>query len=146
MSTLIDELRVDPPDSRSIPGGPFRRLAPLAGQEPFRRSLAIDPAQNHVRTIGPLERPQTLLLVGDLDSATAVVGRRQLRQALEIGRGLMVLNCSSVGFIDAAWLGVLVSTARYAGQLGRKVSVAAPSPRVLRVLRLVGLEWLVADE
>lgn len=104
------------------------------------------PAQCRIRTTAPFGRPQTLLLVGELDVATAVLGRRQLREALEMGRGPLVLDCSSVRFIDAAWLGVLVSTARYARQLGRKVSVAAPSPRVLRVLRLVGLEWLLGDE
>jgi anti-sigma B factor antagonist len=120
MSTLIDELKVDPPP---IDGALLQRV-----------------------TMAPLERPQTLLLVGDLDSATAVVGRRQLRGALEVGRGPLVIDCSSVRFIDASWLGVLVSTAHYARELGRKVTVAAPSPRVLRVLRLVGLEWLVADE
>jgi anti-anti-sigma factor len=66
-----------------------------------------------------------VLLVGELDAATAVLGRRQLRGALEMRRGPLVLDCSSVRFIDASWLGVLVSTARYARQVGRKVTVAA---------------------
>jgi anti-sigma B factor antagonist len=138
MSTFIDELRVDPPPidgalSQRVTTGP---ISVWTGA----------PTQSRIRTIAPLERPQTLLLVRELDSATAVVGRRQLRGPLEIGRGPLVIDCSSVRLIDASWLGVLVSSARYARELGRKVTVAAPSPRVLRVLRLVGLEWLVADE
>jgi anti-anti-sigma factor len=137
MSTFVDELRISSPATHPVPGGPSRRPA---------RPVGWAPTQSRVRTTAPLGRPQTLLLVGELDAATAVLGRRQLRGALEIGRGPLVLDCSSVRFIDAAWLGVLVSSARYARQLGRKVTVAAPSPRVLRVLRLVGLEWLMGDQ
>jgi anti-sigma B factor antagonist len=165
MSTLIDELRANPAGTRTGPGALSRRPAPLAGRGPFRRPLALDETylgrattcltsmcrgggatQSGIRATAPLGRSQILLLVGELDAATAVLARRQLRDALERGRGPLVLDCSSVRFIDAAWLGVLVSTARYARQLGRKVTVAAPSPRVLRVLRFVGLEWLTGDE
>ena len=89
---------------------------------------------------------QTLFLARELDVASAVFGRLQLRRALETGRGPLLIDCSAVRFIDAAWLGVLVSTARYGAQLGRKVTVAAPSSRVLRVLHLVGLEWIMGEE
>ena len=89
---------------------------------------------------------QTLVLVQELDLATAVFGRLQLRRALETGRGPLVIDCSAVRFIDATWLGVLLSTARYGAQLGRKVTVSRPRPRILRVLRLVGLDWLMEEE
>ncbi len=90
--------------------------------------------------------PQCLFLTGELDAGTAVLGRRQLRAALQTGRGPLILNCSSVEFIDAAWLGVLVSISNYGARIGRQVVIGAPSPRVVRLLRLVGLQWLAASE
>ncbi len=88
------------------------------------------PERRRITSASPWTLSQTVSLVRELDVATAVFGRLQLRRALETGRGPLVIDCSAVGFIDAAWLGVLVSTARYGAQLGRKVIVAAPSPRV----------------
>ena len=89
--------------------------------------------------------PQSLLLTGELDAGTAILGRRRLHAALHAGRGPLILDCSSVEFIDAAWLGVLVGISNYGGRIGRQVVVAAPSPRVARLLRLVGLQWLTAN-
>ena len=111
-------------------------------------SAWADWAPERSRTKGPSPSAlsQTMFLVRELDVATAVFGRLQLRRALETGRGPLVIDGSAVRFIDAAWLGVLVSTARYGAQLGRKVTVAAASPRVLRALYLVGLEWLLGEE
>jgi anti-sigma B factor antagonist len=90
----------------------------------------------------PDEASQTFLLAGELDAATAARGRRQLRSAVRTGHGPLVLDCSAVQFIDAAWLGVLVGTARYGNELGRKVMVVNPSDRMSRLLRLLGLQWL----
>jgi anti-sigma B factor antagonist len=128
MSTLIDhDLRVG------------RQLSEPAAIRPTPGWDDWATAQARIRTVAPAGSSQTLLLVGVLDVATAVLGRRQLRGALEAGRGPLVLDCSAVGFIDAAWFGVLVSTARYGSQLGRRVIVASPSERVARLLGLVGL-------
>lgn len=166
MSTFVDrELGAGPPGTCAGPSRLSRRPVCLTAPKPARRRLATKDAvveraatgpapvwgdwaaaQSRIRTTAPSAESQSLLLVGELDVATAVLGGRQLREALETGRGPLVLDCSRVRFIDAAWLGLLVGTARYGAQLGRKVTVAAPSPRVLRVLRLIGLEWLMGDE
>lgn len=91
-------------------------------------------------------RSQTMSLGEELDAATAVVGRRELCRALETGGGPLVLDCSAVEFIDAAWLAVLVHVVRYGRRLGRRVIIGDPSSRVLRVLRLVGLEYIIVDD
>lgn len=95
-------------------------------------------------SIVPSGVPQTVLLSGELDAETAVVGRRQLVRALEAGKGPLLVDCSAVQFIDAAWLGVLVSTARYGRKLGRRVTVSAPGGCVARLLALIGLDWLAS--
>jgi anti-anti-sigma factor len=127
----------------------------LTGErEPSEREAALsspgwvdwEPERRCSKAVSPSAGPLTVFLPGELDVATAVVGRLQLRRGLETGRGPLFIDCSAVRFIDAAWLGVLVSTARYGAQLGRKVIVAEPSPRVLRALRLVGLQWLLGEE
>jgi anti-sigma B factor antagonist len=164
MSTLIDrDLEVNRRGAHVARGGLSMRPVWVTGHQPARRRLTnegelleragtcsawADCAPERSRTKGPSQSAlsQTMFLGRELDVATAVFGRLQLRRALETGRGPLVIDGSAVRFIDAAWLGVLVSTARYGAQLGRKVTVAAASPRVLRALHLVGLEWLVGEE
>ncbi len=165
MSTFIDrDLEVYRPGAHAARSASFTRPVRSIGRKHARQRLTGEdelleravtrsssvwgdsaPGQNRIKvsSSGPA---QTLFLVQELDVATAVFGRLQLRGALEAGRGPLLIDCSAVRFIDAAWLGVLVSTARYGVQLGRKVTVVVPSPRVLRVLHLVGLEWLMEDE
>lgn len=164
MTTLIDDdLGLGPAGARAgQAGGPVETVF-LTGTRQARQRLRGGVASSEGATIRPTSArtswataqscivttmwsgpPQTLLLVRELDGATAVLGRGQLRKALEAGRGPLLLDCSAVRFIDAAWVGVLVSTARYGEQLGRKVRIAAASPRVVRVLRLVGAAWLMA--
>jgi anti-anti-sigma factor len=166
MSVFIDrDLEVTPHGTRTARSDLSTRLARLSARQPAPRrlnggdellglaaaypaSVWADRAPEQRRTKGASQpgTSQTVFLARELDVATAVFGRRQLRGALETGRGRLVIDCSAVRFIDAAWLGVLVSTARYGAQLGRKVNVGAPSLRVLRVFRMVGLEWLTGDE
>jgi anti-anti-sigma factor len=166
MSVFIDrDLELSRPVVHSGPSGLSMRPVWSATRAPLRRRLVSEegllgqaarysisaganwvPEQSRLRSGPPFAPSQTVFLVRVLDVATAVSGRLQLRRELETGRGPLVIECSAVWFIDAAWLGVLVSTARYGAQLGRKVTVVAPSPRVLRVLRLVGLEWLIGQE
>jgi anti-sigma B factor antagonist len=164
MSTFTDHhLRYNSGNIQHIASGISTRPVRLTSPEPTRRRSSVDdvllePAGTshvlvyggvtrggHMRTTTAPKLLQTLLLTGELDTATAVLGRRQLRGALRAGRGTLILDCSGVQFIDAAWLGVFLSTSRYAGQLDRNVTVAVPSPQVLRALRLVGLEWLTAE-
>jgi anti-sigma B factor antagonist len=166
MSTFVDrDLEVHRPGTRSSRSGLFMRPGWSTAGRSARWRLTGDgevleraatrsssvradwvPGQGRIKSALPSAQSQTVFLVGELDVGTAVVGRLQLRGALETGQGPLVIDCSAVRFIDAAWLGVLVSTARYGAQLGRKVTVAATGPRVLRALHLVGLRWLLGEE
>jgi anti-anti-sigma factor len=53
----------------------------------------------------------------------------------------LALDLAGVTFIDCAGVNVLLATRRRAGLEGGSVDVIAASPRVRRVISLLGLEW-----
>jgi anti-anti-sigma factor len=78
---------------------------------------------------------------GELTVAEAPDLRAQLLAAInESGDRAIVVDLSSVTFIDAAAVGVLVGARERLTQDGRELRLAAPSKHVRRTLELVGLD------
>ncbi|MER7667206.1 STAS domain-containing protein [Kitasatospora sp. NPDC096128] len=75
---------------------------------------------------------------GDLDLCTAPELRRSLSAALRAYREV-VLDLSGVEFMDCSGLGALVHAQNQADRLGARLILRGAGPRVLRLLKLTGL-------
>ena len=81
-------------------------------------------------------------LSGELDSFTAAALREVLAGLASVRA--VVLDLSGVVFIDSSGLGALVGGVRRARELGGAVALASPTRAVDRVLRVAGLDRIVA--
>jgi anti-sigma B factor antagonist len=90
-------------------------------------------------TLEALGRDTVVIRVhGDLDAFAAPELKMQLFAALDTGFDRVVLEMSECDFVDSTGLGVLVAGLKRAR--GREVVMACPTPDVLRVLEIVGLD------
>jgi len=99
-----------------------------------------------VGTVTTAQRPDlptsttVLRLDSDLGLAAASALRLRLTSALRSATKRLVLDLSRVQSCDPAGLAVLISAQRHAAERGIVVLLAAPSPRVVELLRSTGLE------
>ena len=77
---------------------------------------------------------------GDLDIASVPALRERLLALLQPHASRIVADLSGVTFCDASGLAVLIGVSRRARLLGGVLRLAAPSPPVVTVLRLTGLD------
>lgn len=75
-----------------------------------------------------------------IDAAGAVPFKDQILQLAEGGAGRVVLDLSRVDFLDSSGLGALVAIRRMLG--GRALDLMAPTPPVMRVLRLTRMDMV----
>jgi anti-anti-sigma factor len=83
---------------------------------------------------------------GEVDLTTAPQLRTYLDEAIDQGQRFVVLDLAGMGFMDGSGLRVIVGSARRLRLTGGYLSIRSPSPMVRRLLALVGLADLVADE
>jgi anti-sigma B factor antagonist len=76
---------------------------------------------------------------GELDLATADQAVRYVREVVDRHHGPVRADLSGLAFCDACGLGALIRIAAYAERSGRRVEFASPSPSVLRIMRLTGV-------
>jgi anti-anti-sigma factor len=77
---------------------------------------------------------------GELDIATAGTAVRYLTQIIDRHHGPVVVDLTALRFCDARGLSALLRIARYAEQSGHRFRVASPSPSLVRLLRITGLD------
>jgi anti-anti-sigma factor len=77
---------------------------------------------------------------GELDIATADTAVSYLTQIIDRHRGPVTVDLSALRFCDARGLSALLRMARYAGQSDHRFRVASPSPSLVRLLRITGLD------
>jgi anti-sigma B factor antagonist len=87
-----------------------------------------------------------LFLAGEVDLSHVDALWRAASSALATTPRRLVLDVSAVTFLDSAILGVLIRINRAADDLGKGFTLRRPSPLVLRLLRLTGLESLISVE
>lgn len=92
------------------------------------------------------ERSTVLKLRGELDVATAPVLEGGLACAFAPKPSSMVLDMTDLTFLDSTGIRVLVTAARQAEGDGCSIVLMAPNAQVLRVLRLTGVDRLIAIE
>lgn len=119
------------------PGLPLRRhSAGDCQSSPFDASTALLVAFDPSRAVDGTQR--VLTISGELDMATAPA----LEQALERASGSVVIDCRSLGFMDAAGIGVMVKALRHI----ESIRLTNARPIIRRVITIVGLdETFLAD-
>jgi len=80
-------------------------------------------------------------LYGEIDHHSAVALREDLDRLLWQKRPRrFVLDLSRIEFMDSAGLGLLMGRYRLVRELGGVMALTAPNPRVMKILRLSGME------
>ena len=80
-----------------------------------------------------------LNISGELDLATAP----ELERVLQPASGKVVIDCRSLGFVDAAGIGVLMGALQHVDS----IRLVNAGPRIRRVIALVGLDGrLLGDD
>lgn len=79
--------------------------------------------------------------VGELDAFTVSQLRQTLAELASTSR--LIIDLSSVPFIDSAGLGALIGGVRRARELGGNVSVCCNRPTLVRLLRTTGFDRIV---
>ena len=63
-----------------------------------------------------------------------------VREAIDAHGGQVLLDMAGLSFCDARGLGALVRMSRHAGQAGSSLHLVAPPPRLMKIIRITGLE------
>lgn len=95
---------------------------------------------------GELQRaPGALIyrLTGEADVSAADALRDRLLELVAESPGELVLDLAGVGFMDTSGLAALLATTFAAREGGRRVVALHPSPAVLHLLELTGVEQVL---
>jgi anti-sigma B factor antagonist len=82
----------------------------------------------------------TVHLRGELDIATADQTYAYLRDLVDSRPGPVTIELADLTFCDAAGLGVLARAAAHARRSGHSLTLAAPRPSLLRIMRITGMD------
>jgi len=82
----------------------------------------------------------TVTLAGELDAASADQACEYVRGAIDAYGGQILLDVAGLSFCDARGLGALVRMSGHAGQAGCSLHLVAPPPRLMKIIRITGLE------
>ena len=80
---------------------------------------------------------------GDLDMATTPGLRDTLHRVVDAGDRQVVVDLGEVGFLDSSGLGALVTAFRALDEAGGRLSLAAPQPAVVTVLRITSVDQVI---
>lgn len=88
---------------------------------------------------------QTVLAVrGEVDVHSAPVLRDRLAEILDSGQQSVVVDLSSLSFLDSTGLGALVETRNHAQRTGAVLRLVCNSDRMLKLFRITGLDTVFA--
>jgi anti-anti-sigma factor len=105
------------------------RVADARVGEQLELSRRVLPTGEAVASIG-----------GELDFATAEMAVRYVRRIIDGHHGPVIVDLTALGFCDAQGLSALVRMAGHAGRAGRPFRLVSPSPPVLKIMRITGLD------
>jgi anti-anti-sigma factor len=77
---------------------------------------------------------------GELDFATAEMAVRYVSRVIECHQGPVIVDLTALSFCDAQGLSAFVRMAGYAERVGRPFRLASPSPKVVKIMRITGLD------
>lgn len=76
---------------------------------------------------------------GEVDVATAPALREHLDQVIDRDGGPVVVDLTSVTFIDSTGLGVLISARKRCADADRDLRIVVSEPRIKKVFEITGL-------
>lgn len=79
-------------------------------------------------------------LDGELDIASAEIAASYVRDVIDRHRGPVIVDLTALAFCDARGLAALVRMAGYAEQKGCPFRLASPSPSLVKIMRITGLD------
>ena len=79
-------------------------------------------------------------LRGELDIASADVAVRYVGDVINRHHGPVIADLTALAFCDAQGLAALVRMAGYAEQKGCPFRLASPSPSLIKIMRITGLD------
>ena len=79
-------------------------------------------------------------LDGELDIASAERAVSYVRDVIDHRRGPVIVNLAALAFCDARGLAALVRMASYAEQSDCQFQVTSPSPSLVKIMRITGLD------
>jgi len=82
----------------------------------------------------------TVTFAGELDTASADQAYEYVRDVIDAHGGQVLLDMAGLSFCDARGLGALARMSRHAGQAGSPLHLVAPPPRLMKIIRITGLE------
>jgi anti-sigma B factor antagonist len=80
------------------------------------------------------------VISGELDAATADRAQEYVRQVINRSRGPVRVDLAGVSFCDARGLRALVGVAAHARAMGRRLSLVAPRPAIVKIMRITGVD------
>lgn len=92
---------------------------------------------------GPEAGPTIVWLSGEHDIATDCSLHLVLAHAIAANDAAVVIDLSDVELMCASTFGVIVAARKFLRQRSRSLTVRGPSARVLRIIRLLGLDDLI---
>jgi stage II sporulation protein AA (anti-sigma F factor antagonist) len=85
----------------------------------------------------------TAFLEGDVDHHTAREIREKIDREIELNMpSLLVLDFSSVGFMDSSGVGLVMGRYRLLAKTGAELAIIGCNPNIYKVMKLAGLERL----
>jgi anti-sigma B factor antagonist len=82
----------------------------------------------------------TVTFAGELDYASADQAYEYVRAAIDAHGGQVLLDVAGLSFCDARGLAAFARMSRHAGQAGSPLHLVAPPPRLMKIIRITGLE------
>jgi anti-sigma B factor antagonist len=79
-------------------------------------------------------------LSGELDIATAEMAVHYVRNVIDRQNGPVTIDLAALAFCDARGLAALIRMAGYAEQKDRPFRLASPSPSLIKIMRITGLD------
>jgi anti-sigma B factor antagonist len=81
----------------------------------------------------------TVALAGELDMATAPLLESTLAAVVSQGPDEVVLDFTSLSFVDSSGVAVLVNTQHRLAEQGRTLSIKGAGPNAMKVFEIAGL-------
>ena len=78
-------------------------------------------------------------LVGEVDSYTAPKLKERLTHLIDSGHATLVINMTSVDYIDSTGLGTLVGGQKRASEQGGAIRIICPNEQIYKVFNITGL-------
>ena len=82
----------------------------------------------------------TVTFASELDYASADHACDYVRGVTDAHGGQVLLDVAGLTFCDASGLGALARMSSHAGQTGSSLHLVAPPPRLMKIIRMTGLE------